>query len=88
MNKSGEIGFRQGANRSEVRPRTAEQGSVKPGAGAPRAGMRPGSGMPAHRDKRGLVRTYAVTSPKGPLFRAPVRYTSHDSKKREICNDV
>jgi len=26
MNKSGEIDLRQGANRSEVRPRTAEQG--------------------------------------------------------------
>ena len=26
MNKSGEICLRQGANRSEVRPRTAEQG--------------------------------------------------------------
>jgi hypothetical protein len=48
------------------------------GAGAPRAGMRPGSGMPAHRDKHGLVYTYAVSSPEGPLFRAPVRTPRED----------
>jgi hypothetical protein len=69
-NKSGEICLRQGANRSEVRPRTAEQG--------PRAGVRPGSGMPAHEEKRGLAHTYAVASPKGPLLRAPVRAPRED----------
>jgi hypothetical protein len=162
INKSGESGLRQGANRSEVRPRTAEQGSAKPGAGAPRsgdaprtryakrrcgkgrtrlrsifvkrgalrllpqaslrltgrsrtsvaerkrtatkpnlcalpgsdphgtwgpssavqcaprAGMRPGSGMPSHWDKRGLAHTYAVASQKGPLFRAPLRTPRED----------
>ena len=36
--KTGEIGLRQGANRNQVRPRTAEQGP-------PLAAMRPGSGM-------------------------------------------
>ena len=45
---------------------------------APRAGMRPGSGMPSHWDKRGLAHTYAVASTKGPLFRAPVRTPRED----------
>jgi len=34
--------------------------------------------MPSHWDKRGLVHTYAVASPKGPLFRAPVRTPRED----------
>ena len=37
------------------------------GAGAPLAGMRPGSGMLAHRHNRGRLRTYTVASPMGPL---------------------
>jgi hypothetical protein len=43
------------------------------GAGAPLAGMRPGSGMPAHRHDCGRMRAYTVASPMGPLLRAPVR---------------
>jgi len=71
MNKSCEIGLRQGANRSEVRPRTAEQG--------PRArGCDPVAGCLRTGTKRGLAHTYAVASPKGPLFRAPVRTPRED----------
>ncbi len=45
---------------------------------APRAGMRPGSGMHSHWEKRGLAHTYVLASPKGPLFRAPVRTPRED----------
>jgi hypothetical protein len=70
MNKSGEIGLRRGANRSEVRPRTAEQG--------PRArGCDPVAGC-LRTGKCGLAHTYAVASPKGPLLRAPVRTPRED----------
>jgi len=34
----------------------------------PLVGIRPGSGMYAHRHNRVLVHTYAVASPKGPLL--------------------
>ena len=117
MNKSGEIGLRRGANRSEVRPRTAEQGPRWRGCapdpvreapvreGALKAAIdicetgrnasapanepaangsqpHPVAGMPSHWDKCGLAHTYAVASPKGPLFRAPAR------APRKICNDA
>ena len=72
--KTGEIGLRQGANRNQVRPRTAEQGP-------PLAGMRPGSGMQAHQIQRVLLHTYAVASPKGPLLLAPVRTPGEDSER-------
>jgi hypothetical protein len=69
-NKSGEICLRQGANRSEVRPRTAEQG--------PRArGCDPEAGC-LRTGKCGLAHTYAVASPTGPLLRAPVRAPRED----------
>ena len=71
--KTREIGVRQGANRSQVRPRTAEQGphlwGCDPVAGCKRTEMH-----------RVLMRTYAVASPKGPLLRAPVRTPGEDSQ--------
>ncbi len=71
MEKSGDIRLRQVANHGEVRPRTAEQG--------PRArGCDPVAGCLRTGKKRGLARTYAVASPKGPLFRAPVRTPGED----------
>jgi hypothetical protein len=70
MNKSGEICLRQGANHSEVRPRTAEQGprarGCDPEAGCLRAGK-----TRACTHLRGRI-------PKGPLFRAPVRAPRED----------
>ena len=58
--KIGEIGLRQGANRNQVRPRTAEQG--------PRSrGCDPAAGCKAHRRNRVLTHTFAVASPiRGP----------------------
>jgi len=73
--KTREIGVRQGANRNEVRPRTAEQG--------PRLrGCDPGAGCKRTRIKRVLMHTYAVASPKGPLLGAPVRAPREDSQHR------
>src|SRR4051794_34862328 len=73
VGKTCEIGVRQGANRNEVRPRTAEQGphlwGCDPGAGCKRA-----------VSQRVLTRTYAVASPEGPLLRAPVRTPRDDSQ--------
>jgi len=71
MNKSGEIRLRQGANHSEVRPRTAEQG--------PRwRGCDPVAGCLRTATDAGLTHTYAVASPEGPLFRASVRTPRED----------
>ena len=68
---SWRCGLRRGANRSEVRPRTAEQG--------PRTrGCDPEAGCNRTGKNAGFARTYAVTSPKGPLFRAPVRTPRED----------
>jgi len=57
--KTREIGVRQGANRSQVRPRMAEQGphlwGCDPAAGCKRTVVH-----------RVLTRTYAVASPRGP----------------------
>jgi len=64
--KTCEIGARQGANRNEVRPRTAEQGPHL-------WGCDPAAGCLRTRPKRVLMHTYAVASPKGPLLRAAVR---------------
>src|SRR4030095_3179592 len=58
--KTCEIGARQGANRNEVRPRTAEQG--------PRLwGCDPRAGCKRTVNQRVLTRTYAVASPEGAL---------------------
>jgi len=71
--KTCEIGVRQGANRNEVRPRTAEQGPHL-------WGCDPVAGCLRTKIKRVLVRTYAVASPKGPLLHAPVRTPREDSQ--------
>ena len=71
--KTREIGVRQGANHSQVRPRTAEQG--------PRLrGCDPVAGCKRTDIHRVLVHTYAVASPEGPLLRAPVRTPGEDSQ--------
>jgi len=71
MNKSGEIGVRQGANRSEERPRTVEQ--------EPRSrGCDPVAGCLRTATDAGLTHTYAVAPQKGPLLRAPVRTPRED----------
>ena len=72
--KTCEIGVRQGANRNEVRPRTAEQGPHL-------WGCDPGAGCKRTVNQRVLTRTYAVASPEGPLLRAPVRTPREDSKR-------
>src|SRR6185436_10732774 len=72
--------------RREPQPGTPAYG----GAGAPLAGMRPGSGMQAHQLDRVLVRTYAVASPKGgpaPRFGAHTWQgfvTQHDVDSRRV----
>jgi hypothetical protein len=71
--KTREIGVRQGT----TQPGAPAHG----GAGARLAGMRPGSGMQAHRHNRVLVHTYAVASPKGPLLCASVRTPGEDSER-------
>src|SRR3954471_20118493 len=71
--KTREIGARQGANHSQVRPRTAEQG--------PRSrGCDPVAGCKRTEIHRVLIHTYAVASPEGPLLRAPVRTPGEDSQ--------
>jgi len=57
--KTSEIGVRQGANRNEVRPRTAEQGPHL-------WGCDPVAGCLRTMFKRVLMRTSAVASPRGP----------------------
>jgi len=57
--KTCEIGARQGANRNEVRPRTAEQG--------PRLwGCDPVAGCKRTEIDRVLMHNFAVASPRGP----------------------
>src|SRR4051812_31943957 len=71
--KTCEIDARQGANHSQVRPRTAEQG--------PRSrGCDPVAGCKRTEINGVLIHTYAVASPKGPLLRAPVRTPGEDSQ--------
>ena len=65
--KTCEIGVRQGANRSQVRPRTAEQGPHS-------WGCDPIVGCKRTEVHRVLMHTYAVASPQaGPLLHAAVR---------------
>src|SRR5690349_10618460 len=73
--KTCEIGVRQGANRNEVRPRTAEQGPHL-------WGCDPEAGCQRSASQRVLMRTFAVASPKGPLLHAPVRTPREDSQHR------
>src|SRR6185503_14506982 len=67
-------------NRRQTRREPQPGAPAYGGAGAPLAGMRPGSGMQAHRLYRVLVHTYAVASPKGPLLHASVRTPGEDSE--------
>jgi hypothetical protein len=70
-NKSGEIRLRQGANRSEVRPRTEEQG--------PRGrGCDPVAGCLRTGKTRACTHLRGHIPQKGPLFRAPVRTPRED----------
>src|SRR3954468_13121277 len=74
--------FENSRNRRQARREPQPGAPAEGGAGAPLVGMRPGSGMQAHRD---TPRSYAHLRgriPKGSLLRALVRTPGEDSQHR------